>query len=113
MINTATFFYNYVQNPSGGEYIEDLDKGITEYVFIEAQTPKQANRKAEEIGIYFYGTFYIDCECCGDRWTEAKEGDEMTIDEVYKYIEEPYLGSPNHTIHYLSGDFEIIEKQNK
>ena len=60
-------FFNYNQNNSGGSFV--IDDDVAHYVIIEADTAEEANKKAEEIGIYFDGVDKgWDCYCCGDRW---------------------------------------------
>lgn len=64
----ATFFFTFNQNNSGGHFHECKHDGICEYVIIEAHDAKEANARAEEIGLYFDGVeTESDCECCGDR----------------------------------------------
>lgn len=46
-------FYTYNQNNSGGFF--KITKKIKHYVIIEADSAKEANKKAEHIGIYFDG----------------------------------------------------------
>lgn len=64
--------YQYHQNNTGGSF--DNDKKLAANVFIEADSPDAADKKAESIGIYFDGTDDgTDCPCCGDRWNRASE----------------------------------------
>ena len=70
-------FFTYNQNNSGGEFIFDKDRGITHFVIVEADSPQDADDRAEKIGLYFDG--YGDCPCCGYRWYSqfsSEEGDE-------------------------------------
>ena len=60
-------FYTYNQNNSGGLFDYDEKRGIGQYVIVEADTPEEADSRAEEIGLYFDGSG--DCECCGPRWS--------------------------------------------
>ena len=63
-------FYTYDQNNSGGFF--KITKKIKHYVIIEADSAKEADEKAESIGLYFDGVKKdIDCPCCGDRWHKA------------------------------------------
>jgi hypothetical protein len=64
-------FYQYRQNNSGGGFDFDEDAGISVYVIIEADSAREANNKAEEIGLYFDGRG--DCSTCGYRWSGASE----------------------------------------
>lgn len=62
-------WYEYSQNNSGGSHVYDDNRGLSERVFIEADSAKEADEYAESIGIYFDGVDNdIDCDCCGDRW---------------------------------------------
>lgn len=74
-------FYTFDQNNSGGEFIIDRQAGIAPYVIIEADSPKEANEKAEEIGLYFDGGG--DCPCCGNRWSEVSSYDGKESPKVY------------------------------
>lgn len=63
-------FFVFEQNNSGGKFI--INEDLSHIVFIEADSVGLANRKAEEIGIYFDGVYIgKDCACCGDRWKEC------------------------------------------
>lgn len=63
-------FFTYEQNNSGGSYKKDSQ--VTKFVTIEAESAKEADEIAEEIGI----RFDEGCECCGPRWFSAYgEGD--------------------------------------
>lgn len=74
-------FYRFNQNNSGGSFVEDED--LTHTVFIEAGSAKEANARAENFGIYFDGcNSGIDCDCCGDRWYEAGEGDYYSLSSM-------------------------------
>lgn len=63
-------YYEYRQNNSGGSFTEPAIS-----VFIEADTPEEADSIAIENGLYFGGEG--DCECCGDRWYTASEYDAI------------------------------------
>jgi hypothetical protein len=62
-------FYTYNQNNSGGSFDFNPGRGISHYVVVEADTAKEADERAEMIGLYFDGDG--DCSCCGDRWSAA------------------------------------------
>jgi hypothetical protein len=69
-------FYHYRQNNSGGQFI--IDDSVTVNVYIEANSSREADYKATDIGIYFDGVNKgMDCECCGDRWYGAYEEEEI------------------------------------
>jgi hypothetical protein len=70
-------FFEYNQNNSGGVF--HFDDRVTSKVIIEAANAKEADEKAEDIGIYFDGVSAgRDCSCCGSRWHRAwdDEGDK-------------------------------------
>lgn len=99
-------FYKFKQNNSGGGF--DLDDKVTIAVWIEADTPSQANSKAEEIGIYFNGCDDgTDCECCGDRWYEVSERDAEDEPTTSKYDDFWVRNGVAHTyIYYANGKKE-------
>jgi hypothetical protein len=67
-------FYQFRQNNSGGSFVEN--NKVAHFVIIEAEDHVQANEIAESIGIYFDGCEKeLDCDCCGDRWSEVEEGE--------------------------------------
>jgi hypothetical protein len=71
-------FYLFNQSNPGGYFIQD-DK-VDENVIIHAESAKDANRKAQEIGIYFNGVRKgIDCGCCNDRWYPVSEYDSSEL----------------------------------
>lgn len=64
-------FFHFSQNNSGGSFSYSYPDGITHHVIIEADSADKANKKAEDIGLYFGGcNLGYDCDCCGDRWYE-------------------------------------------
>jgi hypothetical protein len=79
-------FYTFSQSNPGGYFIKN-DK-ISEYVIIQAESAKEANDIAEDIGIYFDGIRKkIDCSCCNDRWyrvTEWNGKEKIELDERIK-----------------------------
>lgn len=67
-------FFDFSQNNSGGSFVFDEQRGITHFVIVEAMDADHANSVAENIGLYFNGCESgNDCDCCGDRWSEAVE----------------------------------------
>ena len=78
-------FYIFNQNNSGGYW----DKILGFKVIIEAENPKQANKLAEVMGIYFNGVETgEDCPCCGDRWYEVDEYDAIEPEHLAKELED-------------------------
>ncbi|WP_339273797.1 hypothetical protein MKY59_21630 [Paenibacillus sp. FSL W8-0426] len=76
-------FYTFSQNNSGGSF--KRDDHVCEYVIVEADSAKDANTKAEEVGIYFNGCDDgTDCSCCGDRWYEQwNDSDGTELPSIY------------------------------
>lgn len=63
-------WYQFRQNNSGGVF--QIDNNVSLYVLIEAPHAVDAHTKASAVGIYFDGCEQgIDCDCCGDRWTQV------------------------------------------
>lgn len=76
-------FFTFNQNNSGGRFVVDHRRGISHYVIVEARSAQEANQLAEQLGLYFDGVG--DCNCCGNRWSEAGLWGETGSDrpEVY------------------------------
>jgi len=67
---SVPLYYTYNQNNSGGSFHHD--SRVCHYVIVQAVSPADADRRAENIGIYFDGVAHgRDCSCCGDRWDSA------------------------------------------
>jgi hypothetical protein len=106
-------FYEYCQNNSGGGFAFDKVSGITHIVIVEADSPDQADVRAEEIGLYFDGCANgQDCSCCGDRWYRAY-GKGTEEPEVYgKPVAKAELltlwmkPNPDVVVHYKDGRIE-------
>lgn len=105
-----TKFYTFSQNNSGGYF--DINENVREYVIIEAEDHNQANKKAEEISIYFNGCETgQDCDCCGDRWSEAWESDGRDEPMIYGTAAsetEASIFRKSCFIYYLNGKKEEI-----
>lgn len=110
-----TKFYNFNQNNSGG-YFDD-DENVSQFVIIEAHSPKEANTIAETMGIYFDGCDKgVDCECCGDRWGELDEYDKG-YSEPLIYGKPVTMYKPSLTkegqnyciVHYLNGNKTVYK----
>jgi len=67
-------FFDFRQNNSGGSFISDHVRGISLTVVVEAADYREANERAEMIGLYFDGAG--DCSCCGNRWSEQWAGED-------------------------------------
>ena len=76
-------FFLYSQNNSGGSFI--VNENIGHEVIIEANDYNHANKRAEEIGIYFNGiNDGMDCSCCCNRWDEEWSNEDATNEpEIY------------------------------
>lgn len=95
-------FFRYRQNNSGGSFVTDHGSGISQEVYVEADTPYEADDIAERIGIYFDG--FGDCSCCGNRWYRADDYDvayrpPISVDGYFKWITD----GPAGYVHYKSG----------
>lgn len=106
-------FYTYSQNNSGGGFDYDPETGISHYVIVEADSARDADSRAERIGLYFDGE--DDCPCCGDRWNCASTYSreefpsiygqpiaEYERDESYHWIKTGY----NVFIHFQNGTIQ-------
>lgn len=108
-----TKFFTFHQNNSGGAFEYDKEKGITHYVIIEASALGEAIDRAEGIGLYFNGIEKgIDCECCGDRWSEPWDegtekpevwGEPASVAGKSTVFDE---GEKEIAVHYLDGRIE-------
>lgn len=99
----------YRQNNSGGSFVEDKERGLGYIVAIEADNAKEANDKAEEIGIYFNGCDYgRDCDCCGDRWFSCDDDDAESSPNYYGSPLEGFWGISSF-IHYKDDRIEEIK----
>ncbi|MEU7863450.1 hypothetical protein [Nonomuraea sp. NPDC049141] len=110
-------FYTYRQNNSGGVFDFD-ENGISVYVIVEAESASEADRKGQEIGLYYDGRG--DCSCCGNRWSSVADswygdskGDE--VPSIYGTPVEqtgdrwPWMGDrPEGFIHYSNGNIDSI-----
>jgi hypothetical protein len=120
-VTVNTKFYDYRQNNSGGGFDIDHDKGIGHYVIIEATDAADADRRAENIGVYFEGTYEgRDCECCGDRWYNTNgEGTEEpslygdSLDSALKEIKSLLYEDKYLFIHRIAGEIEKIHLERK
>lgn len=75
-------FYNFHQNNSFGYFVEN--DNVAYNVIVEADNANDANKRAEDIGIYFDGCSKgIDCQCCGDRWKRCWDGYEYEVPSIY------------------------------
>jgi hypothetical protein len=109
---TNTKFFTFNQNNSGGSFDEDKASGIGYRVCIEAVDAAHALARAEGIGLYFNGCADgIDCECCGDRWSNYIDDDDVA--ETPTQYGGPITGGwgISSFIHYLDGRVEEVSEQ--
>lgn len=109
-------YFHFSQNNSGGSF--DISDSVAHHVIIQAYDAKDANRIAENIGIYFNGCETgADCDCCGDRWGEQwvnEEGDETP--SIYGNIPETYedvftkSGQPVCHVYHIDGSKTTYRK---
>lgn len=78
-------FWHYMQTAPGSSGIIDNDN-LTDHVIIEADTPLEANKIAEEKGIVFNNR---ECPCCEPRWEEFLETDIDMATETPCVCDEP------------------------
>ena len=102
-------FYTYRQNNSGGIFV--VNDNVTHYVIIEANSPSEADERAQSIGIYFDGVEeQWDCSCCGDRWHRAR-GSGTERPEIYGEHPSDYTSSltnPSVYVYYFDGNKEVF-----
>ncbi|MEE1835778.1 DUF7296 family protein [Streptomyces sp. SP17KL33] len=105
-------FFEFHQNNSGGGFDFDAERGISTNVIVEADDAEHANYRAKRIGLYFDGVENgDDCECCGDRWSEAwrTDGDPVPshygtpLDEAKYLMKWQAEGRPETFVHYSDG----------
>ena len=107
-------YYEFNQNNSGGRY--KLNENTAEAVIIAARDAKEANSRAEDIGIYFDGCSKgYDCDCCGDRWYEISTWSEKGTVEALLYGQKPevylqdrFYGSRAVIVHHADGTRETF-----
>lgn len=102
-------FYQFTQNNTGGDF--QVNDDIAHFVLIEADSYKEANNRAENVGVYFNGCDTgEDCPCCGDRWYELEDYDDNTNEPlIYGSKPNEYNGKmfkKEYRIHYLDGRVE-------
>ena len=107
-------FYEFTQNNSGGSFVADARVGYA--VIIEASNLKEANSRAEDVGIYFNGCEDgLDCPCCGDRWHPAYGKGDKVPSHYGKPVEktDDSFWGLWLVIHYKNGDRRYVTKGGK
>jgi hypothetical protein len=82
-----TLFFRYHQNNTGG-YYNCSYPSVARVVIVEAKNSEEADRIAEDSGLYFDGSG--DCRCCGKRWSQNWEDGTETPSNYGTPIEEEY-----------------------
>ena len=91
--------FEFHQNNSGGHFW--LTEDIGHKTFIEAKSPKEADKIAESKGIYFHGLG--DCECCGPRFSSSTNwGGKPFEGDPFEFDKWDRSGSV-HIVHYKDG----------
>lgn len=104
VINIETKWFHYRQNNSGGHFDYDPKEGISVNVYVEARDAKEADFRAEQIGIYFDGIENgMDCDCCGDRWTAQDWCSSEVNDDVVPAPDLPYLNKTGWGMKWTDG----------
>ena len=84
-------WFKFRQNNSFGHFVG------TPLVFVQADNAADANRIAQDHGVYFNGVADgVDCDCCGDRWYPVHDDDAQGRPAAYSW-------SDNITV-YSDGD---------
>jgi len=108
-------YFRYTQNNSGGRF--NIDDKVAHHVIIQAHSASEANNLAKGVGIYFNGCDAdIDCNCCGDRWSEAWDtegtdtpliygGDPATHEDIFTPV-----GAPVCHVYHLDGSKTTYRK---
>lgn len=106
-----TKFFHINQNNSGGYFIENHEKGISEDVIIEAQDNDQAWEILSKVGDTVDG-FWTSCSCCGDRWSSPWSDDGKDEPMIYGksvYQKEESMFHKTAFIHRLDGTVERVD----
>ena len=73
-------YFKFRQNNSFGVF-----RG-TPLIFVQADNAADANRIAQDHGVYFNGVADgLDCDCCGDRWFPVSDDDAQDQPSSYGY----------------------------
>ena len=89
-------YFKFRQNNSFGVF-----RG-TPLVFVQADNAADANRIAQDHGVYFNGVADgIDCDCCGDRWYPVHDDDAQDAPTAtsYNMAHDDFI-----TVTYADGD---------
>lgn len=79
-MESKTKFFTFDQNNTGGRFLDNMPL----FLIVEAIDSFQADDIAINNGVYFNGCeIGLDCECCGDRWTESSNNDSSETPNIY------------------------------
>lgn len=102
-------YFRFRQNNSGGFF------DGTPMVFVQADNADDANRIAQDNGIYFNGVADgIDCGCCGDRWHRVYDDDAIDTPTaaVYSLADADFTDvtyADGDSYRDFSGDIHIVK----
>lgn len=99
-------FFEFDQNNSGGIFTRPAHS-----VWIEADSADEANKLAEENGLYFNGCDDgLDCDCCGDRWypCTGQDGKEIPVLRTNGWLKQS--GVPWWIVYYKNGEVNESEE---
>ena len=109
-------YYDFNQNNSGGRY--KIDENTGQNTIIAARDMSEANERAERLGIYFNGCRDgMDCDCCGDRWSEQYSESKDVEPLVYGSDPTSYLTKDSWgfhdkiVVHHADGTRETFTKK--
>ena len=114
-MNNNTYWYEFRQNNSGGDFI--VDDKVCHFLYIEADNFGKAVSIAESLGCYWNGVEKgIDCPCCGSRWSkwdnqpiDFDDNNSKSIEEYAQKMSSEYGWTyPDARIYYKNGDVKEI-----
>ena len=109
-------FYEFIQNNTGGSF--NTDSKLCHRLFIEADSVRDANDKAENLGCYWNGVKAgYDCKCCGDRWSQETDSLDMEGMNIEQYAQKSAdfdggYTKPECRIFYKNGEVKEIYSTN-
>lgn len=99
-------FFRFDQNNSGG-YFEGYH-----YVYVEADSYKQANERAQKSGLVYFEDRGDCVICCGYRWSARTENDTIPNNyDIFSTVREVYNNAHHQmkSIFTKMGDAVIIK----
>lgn len=122
-------WFKYDQNNSGGSFVFEPNRGISHYVWVEADSREEADERAKSIGLYFNGCEdEIDCDCCGDRWypmdrpwnTTGEDEQPPPVGETFAefneragFVHSKWIDGPETYVHPKQGEFYSAHNGNR